>query len=318
MGKISRPRRGSLQFWPRKRARKLLPSITWSKILERNNEKNLLGFIGYKVGMATAYVLDNTPDSMTKNKRIVIPVTLVECPSVKILSARFYKNSKVISEVLSNSLNKELRRKIKVPKEVKKKLEDVKDYDDIKVIVYSNVKTTAIKKTPDVAEIGLGGSLENKMNFVKENLDKEIAVKKVFENMQVVDIRGVTKGKGIQGAVKRFGIGLRQHKAEKGRRRVGSLGPWHPAHVTFRTPMAGQTGLFTRAIYNSKIIDIGNIHEKNINKKSGFKKFGNIKTDYIILGGSISGPAKRAVLITYPLRVTRKQSKKMYNLIELR
>ena len=42
------PRKGSLQFWPRKRARKFLPSTNWSSI---NSEKGLKGFICYKVGM---------------------------------------------------------------------------------------------------------------------------------------------------------------------------------------------------------------------------------------------------------------------------
>ena len=63
-------------------------------------------------------------------------------------------------------------------------------------------------------------------------------------------------------------------------RNPGSIGPWHPAHVTFRVPMAGQLGMFSRVHYNLKVIDFGNVKdkEKDINKKGGFKHYGNIKT----------------------------------------
>jgi large subunit ribosomal protein L3 len=319
MAKLSRPRRGSLQYWPRKRAKKVLPSINWKGILQKNSSKKLLGFIGYKVGMMSAYVKDNTPDSMTKNKRIVIPVTIIECPPMKILSVRFYKNGIVSEEILATNLEKELKRKIKLPKQKEsKKIEEIKDYDDLKVIVYSLVKKTGVKKKPDVVELALGGSLENKISFVKEYFGKEISVDKVLENSQLVDVRGVTRGKGIQGPVKRFGVALRQHKSEKGVRKVGSIGPWHPARVTFRVPMAGQMGGFTRAVYNNKIIDLGSISEKNINVASGFKKYGNIKTNYIVLKGSIQGPVKHQVLITQTLRATKKQTKKQFEFIELR
>ena len=43
---------------------------------------------------------------------------------MKILSVRFYKDGKVIGDVLNNNLDKELKKKIKLPKEVKKKIED--------------------------------------------------------------------------------------------------------------------------------------------------------------------------------------------------
>ncbi|RLG15661.1 50S ribosomal protein L3 [Candidatus Pacearchaeota archaeon] len=309
------PRKGSLQFWPRKRARKALSSVNWNAI-NSNFIKNIKGFIGYKAGMASAYVKDNTPNSMTKGKKITIPITIIECPPIKILSVRFYKNSRVIKEILAESLDKELKKKIKLPKNKKKFEEAVKDkeYDDIRIIVYSVVKNSNIKKTPDLSEIGLKGDIEEKLKFVKEHLNKEISVLEVFEKGQLIDLRGLTKGKGLQGPVKRFGIGLKAYKSEKGRRRPGSLGPWHPARVTFRAPQAGQLGMFTRIIYNNKIIDLG----KAENKFKNIKNFGDIKTDYIIVAGSVQGPAKRQLLITAPLRETKKQSKKNYEFLELR
>ncbi len=311
------PRKGSLQFWPRKRASKFLPSVNWNAIPDQtNSEKKLKGFICYKAGMVSAYVKDNTQHSMTKGKNIVIPVTIFECPSMKILSVRFYKNNNVVKEILAENLDKELKRKIKIPKIKGNKIEDIKkSYDNLRLICYSVVKNAKIKKKPDLAEIGLSGTLEEKLNFVKENLGKEISVSNVFEKGQLIDIRGLTKGKGLQGPVKRFGITLKSHKSEKGRRRPGSLGPWHPARVTFRAPQAGQLGMFTRVIYNNKIIDLGKAQEREIN---GIKNYGDIRTNYLIIKGSVQGPSKRQLLITRPLRETKKQLKKNYELLELR
>ena len=307
------PRKGSLQFWPRKRSAKFLPRVNWDAI---NSGKNLKGFICYKAGMVSAYVKDNTPDSMTKGKKIIIPTTILECPPLKIFSVRFYKNGKVSKEVLVENLEKELKRKIKFPKKSVGKIEDIKqeDYDDVRAICYSVVKKTGIKKTPDLSEIGIAGNVEEKINFIKENLKKEISVLDVFEKEQLIDLRGLTKGKGLCGPVKRFGITLKSHKSEKGRRRPGSLGPWHPARVIFKVPMAGQLGMFTRVTYNNKIIDLGKAEKKFKN----IKNFGDVKTDYILVRGSIQGPAKRQLLITSPLRETKKQTKKNYELIELR
>jgi large subunit ribosomal protein L3 len=307
------PRYGSLQYWPRKRANRFLPSVNWQAI---NSDKTLKGFICYKAGMASAYVKDSTPTSMTKGKNIIVPITILECPKIRIFSVRFYKYGRVAKEVLAENLDKELKRKIKFPK-THKKVDEVKDgeYDDIRVIIYSQVKKTNIKKTPDMIEIGMSGSLENKLNFVKENMNKEISASEFFSKGQLVDLRGLTKGKGLQGPVRRIGIGLKSHKSEKGRRRPGNLGPWHPARVTMFSHQAGQLGMFTRVLYNNKIIDMGKAGEK---KFENLKNFGSVKTDYILVSGSVQGPAKRQLIMTQPLRQTRKQVKKSYELIELR
>ena len=313
MATIRRPRKGSLQFWPRKRAKKPLPRVNWSSIV---SEKKAKGFIGYKAGMASAFVKDETPNSMTKGKKIIVPVTILECPPMKVFSVRFYKNGTVKTEVLAETHDKELRNRMRMPKKKPKKIDEMNpdDFDDITIICYSEVKKTGIKNRPDVSEIGLGGSIQEKMHFAKEHLGKEINVVDVFQKRQVVDLRGITKGKGFAGPMKRFGISLKSHKSEKGRRRPGSLGPWHPARVTYMTPMAGQLGMFTRNIFNNSVIDIG----KAEGKFRGIKNYGDIKTDYMIIRGSVQGPAKRQLLITQPSRETKKQAKKVLELIEIR
>jgi len=269
--------------------------------------------------MASGFVKDSTPDSMTKGKNIIIPLTILECPPVKIFSVRFYKDKKVAKEVLTANLDKELKRKIKLPKDKSKlkKIENIKaeEFDDIKVIVYSIVKKSGLKKKPDLAEIGLSGSLDEKMKYIQENINKEISTLDVFKKGDLIDLRGLTKGKGFSGPVKRFGIQLKVSKSEKGRRKPGSLGPWHPARVTFRVPMAGQLGMFTRVIYNNKIIDLGKSSDKEI---KNIKNYGNIKTDYVLVYGSVQGPAKRQLIMSKSVRPTKKQLKKNYELMEIR
>lgn len=310
------PRKGSLQFWPRKRVSKFLPSVNWKGI---SSGKNIKGFIGYKAGMASVEVKDLTPNSMTKDKRIIIPSTIIECPPMKIFSIRFYKNGKVAKDVLAEHVDKELKRIVKLPKQGKNPAENLNSggYDDVTVIAYSQAKKTKIKKTPDLTEIGLTGTTEDKLNFIKSHLNKEISINDVFSQGELVDVRGLTKGKGFAGPVKRFGITLRFHKSEKGVRKVGSIGPWHPARVTFHVPMAGQLGMFTRVHYNQKILQMVKAEDSE-NKLKNIKNYGETNTDYIIVYGSVQGPAKRQILLTSSLRPSKMQKKKIFEFVEVK
>jgi len=313
MPKKSKPHAGSLQYYPRVRAKKIVPSVNWKPI---KKDSGMQGFIGYKVGMISAYVKDNTNDSMTKGKRIIIPATIIECPEMKIYSVRLYKGGKVMKDVVVSN-EKELKRVVKTTKKLGK-VEDVKEeFDDVRIIAYADVKETGIKTKPDMIELAISGSKEEKLAFVADKIGKGISITEVFKE-GLVDARGVTKAFGFSGPVKRFGISLKAHKSEKGVRRPGSIGAFGVRKVTFRAPQAGQHGYFTRVAYNNMILKSGKISEDNINVASGFHKYGNIKTDYIILKGSIPGVTKRAILLTAPLRPTRFQAKKNFEVLELR
>lgn len=314
MPKLKSPRRGSLQFYPRKRAAKILPSVNWAPIYPIAKENGLLGFIAYKVGMASAIVKDNTEHSMTKGKKMVLPVTILEIPNMKLFSIRFFKSGIVLKEVIVSN-DSVLKRVLKVPKALKSFESEIpRDYDDIKAIAYSLPSQTSIKKTPDLIELGI--SAPNKLDFIKSLIGRELSLKD-FVKTNLVDIRGLTKGKGLQGPVKRFGIGFRQHKSEKGVRNPGSLGPWHPARVMFVTPIAGQLGLFTRVNYNQNIIFSSSIKEKDINPSSGFRHYGKINSSYMLVKGSVQGPQKRAVLLTLSFRASKPVQKKKYEFQEI-
>lgn len=305
--KISRPRYGSLQFWPRKRAERFLPSVNWDAI----KGEGFLGFISYKAGMATAIVKDATPKSMTPGKKMAVPVTFLEMPPMRIYSVRFYKNGKVMTEVVVSN-DRELKRIVKVSKNLTKNVDSVEGYDDVRVIAYSVPKEIGLKKTPDMIEIGIGG--KDKLNFVKNYIGKDITVADLKGDL--FDVRGLTKGKGLSGPVHRFGISLKQHKSEKGVRKPGSLGPWHPARVIFRVPLSGQLGMFSRPHYNLKVLASSSMASDKVKLKS-FRNYGNIKSNYIVLHGSVQGPSKRQILLTSPLRPSLKQTRKKLEMIEV-
>jgi len=317
MPKLHQPHSGSMAYWPRKRSSKTLPSVNWSPVKEKSIQKGLLGFIGYKAGMARLLVKDNTNDSRTKGKQIIVPITIIECPPQKILSVRFHKDKNILFETINTNLDKELKRKIKFPKNTKISLDDAKkrlnEIDNITAIAYSIPKKIKSKKTPDLLEIGIGGDLKEKFEFIKENINKEFLVKDIFAKNQIVDIKGLTRGLGNQGPVKRFGIGLKSHKAEKGQRRPGNLGPWTPSRVSFRVPQLGQTGFFSRIKLNNKIMDI----QEGQKITFEIENYGKILGDVLFIKGSIQGTPKRQLIIYPSPRQKRRTTKENFEVIKL-
>ena len=297
MPKAHKPRSGSMQYWPRKRAKRV-------RIRYWANEKGILGFAGYKAGMTHIQAVDNRKNSLTKGEDIFIPTTIIECPPLKAASIIFYKNSKIISQVCAENLDKELERKAKLVK--KKKIEDVKDYDDLRILAYTQPKLINLKKKPDLFELAIGGNKEEKLNLAKEVLGKELRIKDVFKEGQQIDIHSVTKGKGFQGPVKRFGVSLRQHKSEKVTRGPGSLGAWNAqGKIMYRVAHAGKMGYHLRTEYNKWILKISEKPEE-INPKGGFIRYGVIKSDYILLKGSVPGSFKRLIRLNQAIRKNKK------------
>ncbi|MFT4303270.1 MAG: 50S ribosomal protein L3 [Candidatus Woesearchaeota archaeon] len=314
MGKTDGPRHGSMQFWPRKRAKTQTP-----RIRARVNVSGVDGVYGYKVGMTHVSVKDAGATSRTKNEVIVKPVTIVECPPMKVAGVRFYKKKDgvlfAVSDFFADKLDKELSRKIIVPKF--KEIIDV-DYDDLRLIVYTRPSLTSLKKKkPEVFELGISGSKEEKLAYAKEKLGKEIAVSEVLKENELVDVHGVTTGKGYQGPVKRFGVQIRNHKSEKTKRGPGSLGPWcGQQHIMYRVAHAGQTGYFLRTEYNKPVLAIIDDISK-VNPKDGFINYGLVKTTYILLVGSVLGPKKRMLRLLHASRPNAKKKTNSYKLINI-
>ncbi|MFH1638286.1 MAG: 50S ribosomal protein L3 [Candidatus Woesearchaeota archaeon] len=299
--RMHRPRRGSMQVWPRVRAKKQTPRVkSWAA----SKEVKLLGFLGYKVGMTHVLIKDQNQNSPTKNLNVAKAATIIECPQIKVKGIRFYKGSdfglRLAGEINTDKVDKELLRKLG---KSKKKENVPEEYDEIRAVVYTQPKLTSVKKKkPDVLEISLGGeNKEKKLEFAKQLLEKGAKIEDVFKEGQLVDIHSVNKGKGFQGTVKRFGVKIRQHKSEKTKRGIGNLGAWTPKKVQFTVPQPGKMGYHLRTEYNKLVLKVGEKPEQ-VNPKGGFLRYGNVKGDYIIVVGSVPGPVKRIMAITEPIR----------------
>ncbi len=310
-----RPRRGSIAYSPRVRARSETPRVrAWPLI----KEPKLLGFAGYKAGMTHLIMRDDAPNSLTTGMEISVPVTIMEAPAMKVAAIRVYKNTtygaSAIAEAWTSELDKELNRAITVPKkhdlpaELSKIEQLIKDgvAKDLRVIMYTlPEKVTGIpKKKPEIMENNIGGTdLKVRFEYAKTILGKAVSINDVFKNGDIIDVLAVTIGKGLQGPVKRWGIQLQKSKHSRAGsvREIGTLGAWHPSHVSWRVPQLGQTGYHQRTEFNKRIIQIGK-DGKTVTPESGFLNYGIIRNDYIIIKGSLPGPAKRLVRIRPAIR----------------
>jgi large subunit ribosomal protein L3 len=298
---IRRPRHGSMQYWPRKRAKRICARVrSWAP----SKENQLLGFVGYKAGMTHIMAKDNTTNSNTKGMVISMPVTVIECPSLKPFSMRFYQKDinnqlRIVSEVFAKNLNKELKRKVELPKKQNKIPER---FDELRISLYTQPKLIGIKKKPDMIEIGLSGAKEQKLELAKKLLEQpEVKLKDVFKENQMLDVAGITKGKGFQGVIKRYGVKILVHKSEQKRRSIASQGPWTPKKVSYRVARPGKMGFHQRTELNKQVLKILE-DPKDVNPKGGFLHYGIIKNPCLLLKGSVPGPAKRPIVLSHPRR----------------
>lgn len=302
----SAPRRGSLQFWPRVRAKRIYPRIrNWAP----STDAKPLGFAGYKVGMAHIQTTDNRKTKLTKGQTLNLPVTIIECPPLVVYGVRLYRNDMYgkhqVADIMIKPEKELLRKVLKSNKQRKIDSVKIEEFDDLKLIVHTMPKLTGFgKKKPEIFEVAVGGSKEDQLNYAKTKLGKEFKIEEIFKEGDIVDIHAVTTGKGTQGPVKRFGVAIRNHKSEKTKRGPGSLGPWHPAKVSFKVPHFGQMGFHTRVEYNKQILKIGLSEEdmKMLDKKSGHHNYGLIKNTYVLIKGSVGGSKKRLVRFKSPVR----------------
>ncbi|MBT3984742.1 50S ribosomal protein L3 [archaeon] len=295
------PHRGSMQFWPRARCRKHCAKV---KSWVDSKENSALGFIGYKVGMTHVWLKEANANSPRANMNVSTPVTVIECPPVKVYSIRLYKQdedgSKIISEIFSKKVDKELARKTKI---AKKSGEEKEDFDRVMLTIYTQPKLTGMgKKKPDLIEVGVGGKdNKEKLEFAKGLLDKEVKLSDVLKEGELVDVHGVTKGKGFCGTIKKFGVKRLQHKSEKKIRGIGTLGAWTTKKVQYTVAQPGRYGYHLRTEYNKQIVKIGDKVEE-INPKGGFLRFGFLKNDYVLIRGSVPGATKRPITLIKAIR----------------
>ena len=187
------PRRGSMGYSPRKRARAETPHIkSWP---EGRDKPKIQGFLGYKAGMTHAFIVDYRPTSTTSGREVMMPVSVVETPPIKIAAIRAYQKSihglQTIGEVWANKLDPELSKKLPLNKETNKIWNLPKDIDEIRVLVYTQPKlvTSIPKKIPEIREMRIsGGSLDEQIEYSKKILGTELKINDAISEGDMLDI----------------------------------------------------------------------------------------------------------------------------------
>ena len=311
--KYSAPRRGSVAFRPRARARSLEARVrTWGSL--QAEKPSLAGFAGFKAGSIHVLMVDDREKTPNFGKHLLSAATVVATPPVTIIGIRAYSKDlygeHAIFDIYAKDVPKELKRRFTAASsdessaKADEKLATAESVVAIVAVMPNSVGLS--QKKPFVYEIPVRGKdVKGNYDYLKGLLGKQVKMGDIFQVGQHVDVSGITRGKGVEGPVTRFGIKRKQHKSRKSVRAVGTLGPISPAVVMYTVARQGQRGFHQRTEYNKRILVSSNSEkdkEVGINPPGGFKHYGLVAGDYIVLRGSIPGVPKRLVKMRHPIR----------------
>jgi large subunit ribosomal protein L3 len=120
--------------------------------------------------------------------------------------------------------------------------------------------------------------------------DSEIKVD-IFEVGQIIDVSGITKGKGFQGGVKRHNFSMLDatHGNSLSHRALGSIGQCQtPGRVFKGKKMAGQMGNVKRTSQNLKVVRV------------------DVERNLLLVSGSIPGAPGGDVIVTPAIKMLNK------------
>ena len=188
---------------------------------------------------------------------------------------------------------------MKLSKEPKKLDEQLKklpnEFTQINLICHTNPK---FKKKPEVFELAIGGKPEDQMKYAQDTLGKQIKLGDIFKEGDLIDAIAITKGKGFQGPMKRFGVRGQGRKAQQMERHVSPLGQNEPGKVRPTVPQAGQMGFHRRTEVNKRVLKI----TEGFEIKGDFLNYGKVTGDCILLDGSVPGSRKRLIRLRFAMR----------------
>ncbi|KAK8466803.1 hypothetical protein PHAVU_008G162000 [Phaseolus vulgaris] len=162
-------------------------------------------------------------------------------------------------------------------KNIETQLEKLKKYSTvIRVLAHTQIrKMKGLKqKKAHVMEIQVnGGSIAQKVDFAYSFFEKQVPIDVVFQKDEMIDVIGVTKGKGYEGVVTRWGVTRLPRKTHKGLRKVACIGAWHPARVSFTVARAGQNGYHHRTELNKKVYKLDKAGDESHSALTEFDRY---------------------------------------------
>merc|ERR1719175_288902 len=295
------------------------------------------------------------PGSKTNKKEVVEGVSIIETPPMVVVGIVGYIETptglRTFKTVFAEHLSEECKRRFYKnwsmskkkaftryarkwaddagKKQIETDLNKIKKYCKV-VRILAHTQTKLLRKRQKKAnlmEIQLnGGTIADKVDWAKEKFEQPLNVSDVFEQDELIDCIGVTKGRGFKGVTSRWHCKKLPRKTHKGLRKVACIGAWHPSRVQYTVARAGQKGYHHRTEINKKIYRIGpGVHTKDgkviknnaatefdptdkcINPMGGFPHYGMVKQDFVMIKGCCIGPKKRVLTLRKSLLVHTKR-----------
>jgi large subunit ribosomal protein L3e len=305
--------------------------------------------MGYKAGMTHIMREVNKPGSKLHKKEVVEAVTILECPPMMAVGLVGYvetpRGLRTLTTVWAKHLSESVKRVFyknwyrskkkafdryssRVSEENNKDLEQelarIKKYCQVvRLICHTDIRKCKLRqKKAHMAEIQInGGDVSAKVDWGFELFERKIPVDTCFSQNDMIDAISITKGKGYEGVVSRWGVTRLPRKTHRGLRKVACVGAWHPARVKFSVARAGQNGYHHRTEMNKKIYRIGaaarpadsklegadafnanattehDLTIKSITPLGGFPHYGEVNEDFVMIKGSIPGVKKRVITL---------------------
>lgn len=337
--KFRAPRHGSLGYLPKKRTKhhrgriRSFPRDT----VDGKTPCHLTAFIGYKAGMTHVVREIERPGSKLHKKEAVEAVSILETPPMMIVGVVGYVETpnglRTLTTVWAGHLSDDVKRRFyknwyrskrkaftkyakkyaEKPQDIESEIKRIKDYCQVvRVLAHTQVRKLKLRqKVAHIMEIQINGGADvaSKVDFAKDLFEKEVEVDKVFTEGEVIDVCGVSRGRGYEGVVARWGVTRLPRKTHRGLRKVACIGAWHPARVKWTVARAGQNGYHHRTEMNRRILRIGHkgdtksascdadLTEKGITPVGGFPHYGEINEDWLMLKGCVQGSKKRALTL---------------------
>jgi len=337
--KFEHPRCGSLGFLPKKRCRRGRGKIKSFPRDDPSKPPHLTGFIGFKAGMTHILRDVDKPGSKLHKKETCESVTIVECPPMIVVGVVGYvktpRGLRSLNTVWAEHLSDEVKRRFYKnwykakrkaftkyvgkyadgKKAIEAELAQMKKHcTTIRVLAHTQVrKLTGLgQKKAHLIEIQVNGgsSAADKVDFATGLFEKAVTVDSVFQANEMIDTIAITKGRGTEGVVTRWGVTRLPRKTHRGLRKVACVGAWHPARLQWSVARAGQHGFHHRTEINKKVYKIGkagdeshkagtdfDVVDKEITPLGGFPHYGVVREDYLMIKGAIPGTKKRPITL---------------------
>jgi large subunit ribosomal protein L3e len=299
--------------------------------------------MGYKAGMTHVVRYHEKREGKKTIKRdLVESVTVIETPPMKVVGMvgyidtprglralttvwaqhlpagvirRFYKNYYASKKRAFTNYAKRYDEAADSKKHVNRDIQRIRKYCQVvRVLCATQIEKCKLRqRKAHLMEIQVnGGDVAAKVDFAVSKFENEVTVGEVFSANEMIDTISITRGKGTQGVVKRFGVTRLPRKTRRGNRKVACIGAWHPSAVKWTVARAGNLGYYHRTQINNKIYRVGggasrgvknnasteqDAHIKNITPIGGFPHYGEVNEDFILLRGGVAGPRKRQITL---------------------